>query len=202
MSEKTSLRKAFDSLLSGLPAFFDFQDSGFGVWEFGELTGSPEIEITDRNLAKGFSMKYDSEIVYKITISFDMNHTVIPENQSAGSLSLAQKTWLASEHRKSVVSDSAVKTLYPDAVEWDKQTCLISKADAEAVATKILNLKKVQRMNLTAEYQPLDLSLRTGMLVRVTDTGKYPLFGLETGKLFRITELQHKNNAVSLTLWG
>jgi len=200
-SDKTSLLDALDQLASGIPCFHTFSRTGiFSIAEFSAPAATPDLTITDMICADVKGAVYDT-LLYSQPVLYDRNRTVINENQAAASISQDLKSWLAEEWRTTEYRDTAIKTVFPLATEGAAlETCLINKADADAVAAKWIALMGTWRRTYTMTITPLSLDYS----LHQTALFKCPSFGLSAGFLCRVIEIteDYATRKSSLTLWG
>ena len=140
---------------------------------------------------------------WKITVNYSRNWTVQDGGSIAAAVSEADRARYGLEYRSVTVTNEAIKTQYPEAIELVFDTVLDAEADATTLANHYLDLYGVRRnlYRLVAEYD-VDLAeaIDLGDVVRVF----YPRFGLDNGGLFNIHGILYDARAktVELELWG
>jgi len=194
----TEIRKIIDYLLGGLPAYYAVGlDGKFRLGEITAPAGTPAILLDDpRDVLDLKEETLAEEIIYRVHLKYD-------RNWAPGQYSLAPKAdveWLRQEWREVEDRDETIREDYPLAeVLGPVETCLLTRAAAEAMAAKILALWSVERryLTLTCKIQPFYHDL--WVLARVAS----PLFGLEGGGLFLVPamHLNFTDNEAEMTLW-
>lgn len=140
---------------------------------------------------------------WKITVNYSRNWTVQDGGSIAAAVSEADRARYGLEYRSVTVTNEAIKTQYPEAIELVFDTVLDAEADATTLANHYLDLYGVRRnlYRLVAEYD-VDLAgaIDLGDVVRVF----YPRFGLDSGGLFNIHGILYdaRRKTVELELWG
>ena len=155
---------------------------------------------------------------YLATISFGRNWTVQQDaslggdktNPStdavrapSGRAGLAARNWLNTEYRTVSSTDTAIKTVHPNAIELKLSSLLSRQADAQAFADAQLALYKADRhmLSLTAWLSPTQLNtVRVGSVVTV----KVARWGYDNGRLMRVAGIQPdlKTGKTLLNCWG
>lgn len=198
LNDSTDLLTALDKLMQGIPAWHSFTRTGtFRIGEFALPTGTPDIALSDMEARDVKGSSYE-KLIWSQSILYDKNHTVI--SQPAGAVSQAQRAWLSEEYRTAKYADSGIQGVYPLADEADPlSTCLITQADASAVAAKWVSLFGQLRRQYSFKV-PLSLEYELHQEVEF----KYPKYGIQTGfksRLISITE-DYTNKKIELVLWG
>lgn len=202
VADAVDVLTVMDRLCKGLPIWRAFTRLGqFRCGEFAPPTGTPDLVVDETGTVVGSLSGETDPVIWKQALRFGRNHTPIPEDRAAGSLSLDQKSWLATDWRTAEASDPAIQTAFPLAAEGDPaDTALIDAADAEAVAAKWLALQGAFRRRYRITLKPLSLAYELNACARLV----FPRFGLELGDEFRIVAVEEDYNGktVSLELWG
>ena len=184
-------------------AWFGFDR--LGVLRMGRLvapSGSPAAELTEISITGLERVAQDALPSWRVVLGWGRNETV-QAGDLAGSVTAARRAWLAEAVRTTAAEDAAVKNRYKLAGELRRDTLLVTQANADAEAARVLALYKVRRdtfkvrARLSAEeVDGIDL----GQVVRLT----WHRYGLSAGRLFVVTGLRQdfERDAVEVTLWG
>lgn len=146
--------------------------------------------------------RVDGEIpVYRVTLQYARVNTVQADSALAGAVSAERRAYLASEWRSVVAEDLAVKTKHLNAREIVVTTFLISEADAQAEADRLLDLYKAERERYEVS---LPLSDAWAGDVGLTMTLVHPRLGFAGGKPFSILGRvdDYQSERVRFSLWG
>jgi prophage tail gpP-like protein len=140
---------------------------------------------------------------WKVSVLWKKFYTVQTDGDIAGSVTIARRGELAQEYRTAVATDSDAQSVYPNARELHRTTALVSESDAQAEASRLLSLFKIQRRTYTTTVRweaELATTLDIGQVVSVA----FPRFGLQAGKLLLITglTLDLRSKRAELSLWG
>lgn len=140
---------------------------------------------------------------WRVDLGYLRMWTVQRESDLAGSVTPETRTVLGTEWRRAVQSDDAVKLQHLNAVELEQETCFYTAAAANAEASRLLDILKVQRdvfevtcVPTAAQWDLLTLGAEVTLV--------HPRFGLAAGRNLRIVSLMKDLRADSLrvTLWG
>lgn len=147
--------------------------------------------------------------VWKVTLGYKKNYTVMSEEECSGSVSKATIDFVTREYREVYAEDSSVRTQWPHATELKINTLLVNKADAQAEANRLLTMFKQPRDMFKVKVHFDAISLQAGGNPRKWVPGwvvnfTYPRFGLNAGKDLIIVGMQEDfaANTVEFTLWG
>ena len=192
-----------ERIAASVGAWFGFDR--LGVLRLGRLvapSSSPTTELTEISITSLERIAQDALPVWRVVLGWGRNETV-QAGELAGSVTAARRAWLAEAVRTAPAEDAAVKNRYKLAGELRRDTLLVTQANAEAEAARLLALYKVRRDTFkvrarlsAAEVENIDL----GQVVRLT----WPRYGLAAGRLFVVTGLRQdfERDAVEVTLWG
>lgn len=184
-------------------AWFGFDR--LGVLRMGRLvapSGTPATDLTEISITSLERVAQDALPVWRVVLGWGRNETV-QAGDLAGSVTAARRAWLAEAVRTTAAEDAAVKNRYKLAGELRRDTLLVTQANADTEAARLLALYKVRRdtfkvrARLSAdEVESIDL----GQVVRLT----WHRYGLASGRLFVVTGLRQdfERDAVEVTLWG
>jgi hypothetical protein len=196
----TAIAAIIDQLLTGLPALYTMKNDGrFFLAEIAPLTGEPILELTDVEfLQSPEGADGDDDLYRRVYLNYDRNPNA--EKNPQGALSQERVEWLRREFRQVSARDETVLANYPWAADLEPlDTCLVQRADALALATKVLNLLKVKhpRATILIKNQPFHLNLGDEISVRRNR------FGVTEGLLCEIhgAELDFTTSEAILNLW-
>ena len=170
-------------------------------------TGSAVAEFGPANIVTLEQVTASDELnglpTWKVSVLWKKFYTVQQDGDIAGSVTIARRGELAQEYRTAAVTDSDTQSIYPNARELQRTTALTAESDAQAEASRLLSLFKIQRRTYTATVRweaELATTLDIGQVVSVT----FPRFGLQAGKLLLITglTLDLRSKRAELSLWG
>jgi len=116
-----------------------------GVWQLTKIdapAGAPAATLTDADILRLTSIDgLRTTPTYKVTVRYARNYTVMTGGDLQGSVEgTARESYLANEWRLAATADAGTLDRWPDAVERSFDTALVSKADATALATRLLAL--------------------------------------------------------------
>lgn len=148
--------------------------------------------------------------VWRVNVNYAKNYTVMTETDLAGAAQ-DEIAFSRQEYRTATAEDTGVLTQWTEAPELTVNTLLVSEADAQAEADRLLALHSVRRdmfvLSISAQVlrdlpaigsSPKYLNLHDRVLLT------YPRFGLDAGKLFLVIGMQNNyaDDTIELTLWG
>lgn len=192
-----------DKVATSVGAWYGFDRLGY--FRMGRLSvpaGTPVAEITDASIVNLERSAQDDLPSWRVQVNYGINGTV-QDSDIAGSVPADRRAWIAQASRSAEASRASVKTMHKLAGEMVRDTCLVTAADAQAEAGRLLGLYSVRRDTFVAtvrlgaeEVGALDL----GRVVRIT----WPRFGLGAGRLMVLVgmKLDFRALEATLTLWG
>lgn len=144
---------------------------------------SATVEIRpSQQLDRSITIVNRTEVAAAVKVGYCRNWTVQPSLQT--SLPDAHKNLYAQEWLSVTATDATVQAAYKlDAEPTQVDTCLLRKADAQAEASRRLELVKVPRTTYRFEATPAQLLTELGQAVRLF-SGR---FGLMAGKVGLVT---------------
>ncbi|HJW23754.1 MAG TPA: hypothetical protein VJ576_02560 [Rhodocyclaceae bacterium] len=199
-----SALQVMDELAGSVGAWFGFDAAG--ALRLGQLQapagvasltlGAIEIVDLDRvannDTANGLP-------VWRVRLQYGRLYTV-QTTDLAGAVSAARRAELAKEYREATVTRAAVKTKHPLAGELERRSLLLASADADAEASRLLDLYGVDRHTWKVEARLTAAqigALALGMTVRLV----FPRFGLAGGKNFVLIGMVRELESSRATLW-
>ncbi|MBM4301654.1 MAG: hypothetical protein FJ121_09005 [Deltaproteobacteria bacterium] len=196
----TALADITDQLLTGLPALYAVKNDGrFFLAEIAPLTGEPILELTDVEfLQSPEGADGDDDLYRRVYLHYDRNPEADKNPQGAPSQERVE--WLRREFRQVSARDEAVLVNYPWATDLGPlDTCLVHRADAQALANKVLDLVKVKHPKVTVLIKHQSFHLNLGDKIKVRRSS----FGIATGQIFEIhgAELNFTTSEAILSLW-
>lgn len=204
----TTALQLLDEVAQSLGAWYGFDQAG--VLRCARVvapTGTAVAEFGPSNIVTLEQVAASDELnglpTWKVSVLWKKFYTVQTDGDIAGSVTIARRGELAQEYRTTISTDSDTQSIYPNARELTRTTALTSEADAQAEASRLLSLFKIQRRTYTATVRweaELATTLDIGQTVSVT----FPRFGLQAGKLLLITglTLDLRLRRAELSLWG
>jgi hypothetical protein len=113
-----------------------------------QLATTSVFDLTESEIVSfersGIGLGENNLPVESVVIDYAKVQTVQQETELSTTVSSAKKAILSQQFRKVTVSDAAVKTRHPLAKQLKIESCLNAESDANAVATRLLNLTKVR----------------------------------------------------------
>lgn len=204
----TTALQLLDEVAQSLGAWYGFDQAG--VLRCARVvapTGSAVAEFGPANIVTLEQVTASDELnglpTWKVSVLWKKFYTVQQDGDIAGSVTIARRGELAQEYRTAAVTDSDTQSIYPNARELQRTTALTAESDAQAEASRLLNLFKIQRRTYTATVRwesELATTIDIGQVVSIT----FPRFGLQAGKLLLITglTLDLRSKRAELSLWG
>jgi hypothetical protein len=147
----TELYHIIHDLLCGIPALYTGDRQGkFFLQELTPPAGAPLLILDNPEILgnpEGEALR--EEVFRKVYLNYDRNYTV---DANPTGLLVAREQWLKKEYRQVARTNNAVRANYPRARDLGPlDTCLINRADVEAVGDKLLALYGTQRQKLAVE---------------------------------------------------
>jgi hypothetical protein len=139
--------------------------------------------------------------VKRVNLQYGKIWHVQPESEINGAVDIARRNYLGNEYRSVTSYDAAIEVKHLKSPDLAIETCLVYEADAQAEATRLLNLHKVER-----EQYNIALTLADGWAAEpgqaLTLVG--PRLGLEDGKPFNIIGRvdDYVKKQVVVRVWG
>ncbi|MGB4498883.1 MAG: hypothetical protein WBI40_09295 [Methylococcaceae bacterium] len=113
-----------------------------------QLATTSVFDLTESEIVSfersGIGLGENNLPIESVVIDYAKVQTVQQETELSATVSSAKKAILSQQFRKVTVSDAAVKTRHPLAKQLKIESCLNTESDANAVATRLLNLTKVR----------------------------------------------------------
>lgn len=137
---------------------------------------------------------------FRRTIGYEKNWTVQTSDYE-GTISDARQLFLAREWATTAASDTSVQTKHPNATDPPLvPSHLENKADADTLASFLLDLHGAERQMLEITLGPPGFEIDMGDTILVT----WPRYGLGSGKLFRAFPVRDdfQKRRVTLRCWG
>ena len=206
LADESTFAQSMDMVAASVGAYYGFDAAG--VLRMGQVTaplGTPVITLYDYDVLDSFERRppRDNGIpVWRMVLGHTKIWTTQPSDL-AGAVSTPTRAYLAEPTRKAAAQDSAIKTQWMLAGTVEEETLLTVTSDAEAEATRRLNLYKTRRDIFGV---PVSLDLLTANSLKLGDVVALQLarFGLDAGKSFRVIgiRLELAVGKALLTLWG
>jgi hypothetical protein len=167
---------------------------------------SPIGELTLADLAQGSGFSFGAGPdqpgvpAWSVALNYGRVWTTLAAGQTAGSVSLARRTYLGSATRQAVASASSVRTAHPLAAQVTVDTLLANQADAQAEADRLLALYSVRRDRLSWPLAADSAPYEIGQVVSV----RLSRFGYGAGKPMLVIGRRDdfSKRTVTLDLWG
>jgi len=153
--------------------------------QLGTPTSDTVVAITDTDiLFHSLNVSARTDVVAATKIGYCKNYAI--QSTIAGNVPARAITMYANEWYTSSILDATVKTNYKiQSTPEQKDTCLIAKTDADALATTINNYFKVPRTVYSFVGKSSLFSLKLGQAVTLT----HNRFGLNSGKSGQVISL-------------
>jgi hypothetical protein len=206
VDSENTFQDCIDQVLGSIGGWCGFD--GVGVLRMGVLTaptGTPVKTLYEYDIHEGVERRAprDNGIpVYRVTINHTKIYTV-QNNDIAGVVPPATRAYLEKEYRSSKAEDTAVKTQWLLAAEFQQDTLLTTAADAATEAARQLGLYKVGRSIYDIPVQS-EVFTASGLKFMDLISLEVNRFGMSSGKLFRLIGYNYDlaSNKIIIQLWG
>lgn len=204
-----------DQVIGSVGGWYGFDS--LGKLRMGRLelpAGTPAVEFNmDRIITLSRDTSNDpwkGQPVWRVSLTYDRNETEQNDSDLGGDKTsptdpvggLTRRAWLASETRTAQLSDAGVKSDHPFAPELTRATLFRNIADAEAEATRLLDMETGRDLFLATVRIDQDwLTLvELGTVVELS----HRRYGLSVGRLFVVIgqDIDAASGLAQLTLWG
>jgi len=163
--------------------------------------GSPKIKkITSKDAHKGIP-------VYNVNIGYEQNYTIMGKESLTGAADTTEElAYVSAEYRNTNSSDTSVQTKYPNSPEVTKETKLIDKTGADALASYELNIEKVRRPIIEIKV-PIEFATKsTGVVIQkgeviTVDSKHYRIIGQKV-RLPSDSRREVTTGAITYQAWG
>ena len=142
-----------------------------------DIPTSTNVTITDSDmLLNTLSISSKLDVIAGVRLGYAKNWTI--QNNLLTAIPQQHKDLYATEYLESRITDPTVATNYSTSIEPElENTYLIDKTQADAIATRKLNLSKVQRKVFSVSCTARLLSVQVGDAVQIFSSR----FGLQAG---------------------
>jgi hypothetical protein len=163
--------------------------------------GSPKIKkITSKDAHKGIP-------VYNVNIGYEQNYTIMGKESLTGAADTTDElAYVSAEYRNTNSTDTSVQTKYPNSPEVTKETKLIDKTGADALASYELNIEKVRRPIIEIKV-PIEFATKsTGVVIQkgeviTVDSKHYRIIGQKV-RLPSDSRREVTTGAITYQAWG
>ncbi len=211
ITDTASALSAMDDIASSIGAWYGYDASGtlrMGLFDASTSTSAgPSVASFDvSNIIDIVRVTPKDETnglpVWRVRLGYKKMYTV-QTSDIAGSVSAAQRAIIGLEYRFSDDEDVTIKTQYETSPVLERNTLLVTQADADAEATRLTTLFKARRDTFEVSVRAEPDVLRAIDLSKVV-TVTHPRYGLSAGKTLLILGMQtdFQNNSAKLSLWG
>ena len=145
------------------------------------LLGSPKIKrIRDNNPNKGVP-------IYRANVTYDQNYTIMNKGDLTGIADTSSElAFVTNEYRSASYTNSSVQTQYLNSPEWNVETNLVHRVDAEYMAQAVQELYGAERLIIEIKI-PVAIALKNdGSILELNS-----VITVED-KLYRIIGLRRK----------
>lgn len=203
INSETTVLQAISNLTNSIGAYCMFDnESRLRLGRLELPYGTPDHTLDDweiLDISRIVSSDTERGIpAYKVTVKYGRNYVVQTMTDIAAAAQV-QSERRGIDYRNAFNQDDSVKLQYPLSEELVRETLLVNEADAQAEASRLLNIYKTRRDFFEVTCRT-DKQIEIGQTVHVT----YPRFLLNNGKLLRVlaVEPDYTLNRNILTLWG
>lgn len=203
INSETTVLQAISDLTNSIGAYCMFDnESRLRLGRLELPSGTPDHTLDDweiLDISRTVSSDTERGIpAYKVTVKYGRNYVVQTMTDIAAAAQV-QSERRGIDYRNASNQDDSVKLQYPLSEELVRETLLVNEADAQAEASRLLNIYKTRRDFFEVTCRT-DKQIEIGQTVHVT----YPRFLLNNGKLLRVlaVEPDYTLNRNILTLWG
>lgn len=194
------ITSTIDKLLTGIPALYSITIAGkFYVQELVVPSGSPVLSLIDEQIMDLPEFKQLSDITKRVYLKYDVNYTTNTSKDLSG-VSQERLAWLKRGNRSISRKDDSILTNYPMASDIGPlETSLNVRADAGALADKLLALYQVPHETMEVQIGLQAIPLDIGDVVMVTRT----TFGQGSGQLYMVQgiSINFTDRQSTVTLW-
>jgi hypothetical protein len=205
VADDRSALEVMDEVARSIGAYYYFSPTG--ILRMGQLT-DPTAETPDLTIIEPISVERirtndpgRGVPAYRVTVRYSRNWTV-QNNDLAGAVTDARRAFLVNEYREAVAEDRSVQDWNPASPELTFDTLLLTEADAQAEATRLLGLYSARRDTFRVTVKMSDdlAALQLGNFVGL----QFYRYGLSAGKTLVLTgiETDWQADKMQLTLWG
>ena len=201
---ETHIKEVMNAISQSVGAWFSFDV--LGVFHCGRIdipSGGPIIKL-DENRIDELERQKKNATIHTVNVTYGRNYT-IQNSDIAGSVSDEYKAWLSESTRKAVATDDSVKTIHLLAEEKNFETALVNEADAQAEASRRLQIYSDRRdtFRVGVFFDQLGDSI-TQLCLGCTVEMAVNRYGLSVGKKFKVIGLEPnlKSSRTDITLWG
>lgn len=192
--DEITVRPIIDQLLNSIGAFGGFNRAGlYTVDRFEAATGSTVKDFTTDDILELQIVSQEDEAgvipIFEIKLGYEKNFLVQNSGEIAGSVSDARRAFLEQEFRHVTDSDATVQISDLLSKPLLKDTLLVSKANADTEATRLLTLYKEKRFIFEITVKAEALSLDINDVISITYETREPdgsfkafRFGLDATK--------------------
>lgn len=207
VTDSSTVAAVMDKVAASITGWYSFDSAG--TLRMGRLsapTGTPVAILNDYDIYKQSlqrrTPKDNGVPIYKVNLTYARNYTV-QSTDLAGSVAAARRAVLIQDDLTVTATDTSVQSQWQLAGVMDVDTQLVSAADAQAEANRLLSLHKVRREVYDV---PVDLQTWIKYNIQLMDLVQVnlPRFGMSAGRLFRLIgyRIELGKNRVILVVWG
>lgn len=195
-----SITSIIDTLLTGIPALYSITIAGkFYIQELVPPSGIPVLSIADEQIMDLPEFNQLPDITKRVYLEYDKNYTTNTSKDLSG-VSQERLAWLKRGDRSISRKDDSILVNYPMASDLGPlETVLNLRADAGALADKLLALYQVPHETVNIQIGLQSVQLNIGDVVMITrDT-----FGQDTGQLYMVqgVSINFTDKQSTVTLW-
>ncbi len=199
ITEKSAVRNFLDMLINPCGAYWNFGRTGLLTAGYidnpGVETSTLEASAID---ASGIQAPAPVAPSWRISVAYAPAWVVQKEDELAGSVTEAQRSFVGQEYRTVVNEDRSVRTRNPQALDRVFYTALSDKADAEALLARLVRVYGTERKIYRVPTYGTLFRQYIGDTVRMT----YPRFNINKNlSVVGISE-DAESNQTTLELWG
>lgn len=159
--------------------------------------------ITDYHLIEIERQPRDISPAWKVSIDADANYAKQEKKSLAGVVTTVREAWLSAEYRTRKSEDAAVQTEHLLADEQKSESLFCSVSQAQAEATRRLNLHSSRRDTVTFSV-PIQCPIFSSLDIGATVTLQTDMLGYSAGRNMIITMMapDYRAGICQLTAWG
>lgn len=179
------------------------RDGSLVVGRFEAPTVSPALTFNVESQSIGDSLsRADSPIpVWRVNVQYGRIGVVQDDAALAGAVTSTRRAYLGTEYRTVSSEDASIKTKHLNAGELTVTTAMVSEADAQDEADRLLALHGTER-----EKYDLTFALSDAWAADLGNsiTLVHSRLGLDSGKPFSVLQRvdQYADEQVQLSVWG
>jgi hypothetical protein len=200
MTSVTNTDSMINQIIAGISCYWRFVQSTM-IANLLTLATTSNLTINDWQITNiertATALGSNGLPIAAVTIQYDKNETTQHQTDLSGSVSTARMSYLMTQYRQSLLTNSGTITRHPLATSINIQSNLRNASDAIAAATRLLNIAttRVDIVSITAIVTTIPtITIGAGVTIYT------PKLAYSAGKLLTIIGYQMDAKKKSITL--